>query len=73
MVTMGLPLAPHIDHLFDRGSISFTDHGKVLVAPTLAPEVLLKWSINQDQAVGTFAQLQCRYLEYHRDVVFQSH
>jgi putative restriction endonuclease len=69
----GLLLAPHIDHLFDRGSISFTDEGKILVAATLAPEVLARWSIDQSQTVGSFSHLQCRYLEYHRDIVFRSH
>jgi putative restriction endonuclease len=67
----GLLLAPHIDHLFDRGSIAFTDNGQVLVASTLAPEILAKWSIDQTQLVGDFTNMQCRYLEYHRDIVFQ--
>jgi putative restriction endonuclease len=69
----GLLLAPHIDHLFDRGSISFANDGKILVAMNLAPEILAKWSIDRDQRVGVFAQTQCRYLEYHRDIVFRSH
>ena len=69
----GLLLAPHIDHLFDRGSITFTNNGKILVAPSLPREILTKWSIDQDRPVGNFAQMQCGYLEYHRDIVFQSH
>ena len=67
----GLLLAPHIDHLFDRGSIAFTNDGQILVAPTLAPEILAKWSIDQRQLVGDFTKMQCTYLEYHRDMVFQ--
>jgi hypothetical protein len=67
----GLLLAPHIDHLFDRGSIAFTNDGQILVAPTLAPEILAKWSIDQSQSVGDFTRMQCGYLEYHRDMVFQ--
>jgi hypothetical protein len=38
----GLLLAPHVDHLFDRGYISFEDDGRLLVSPRLNPEVLTK-------------------------------
>lgn len=67
----GLLLSPHVDHLFDRRFISFTNDGRILVAPTLTPGVLAKWSIDSSQNVGTFAREQCTYLEYHRDVLFR--
>jgi predicted restriction endonuclease len=68
----GLLLSPHVDHLFDRGFISFKDSGDVLVSKELNPKVLQQWSIHSNQNVGTFRPNQCQYLEYHREVVFQT-
>jgi hypothetical protein len=67
----GLLLSPHIDHLFDRGFISFKSSGALLISKKLNPKVLEQWSI-EGHNVGEFNQLQENYLEYHRDVVFQS-
>jgi hypothetical protein len=67
----GLLLSPHIDHLFDRGFISFKSSGALLISKELNPKVLEQWSI-EGHNVGEFNQLQENYLEYHRDVVFQS-
>lgn len=67
----GLLLSPHIDHLFDRGFISFKSSGELLISKVLNPKVLEQWSI-EGHNVGEFNQLQENYLEYHRDMVFQS-
>ena len=67
----GLLLAPHIDHLFDRGYISFSDAGEVLVAEELEPEILRSWGIVLPKDVGAFRQEQRKYLEYHRAQVFR--
>lgn len=68
----GLLLSPHVDHLFDRGFISFSNSGEILVSKELNPKVLEQWSIHPNQNVGQFKNSQCNYLEFHRDVVFQS-
>lgn len=68
----GLLLAPHIDHLFDRGFISFADTGDLLVSPCLASEVLAAWGIGRATSVGTFSSAQRQYLDYHRRHVFRS-
>jgi hypothetical protein len=68
----GLLLSPHVDHLFDRGFISFRDSGQVLVSMELNPNVLEQWSIKPDQNVGKFRIEQCEYLDYHRESVFLS-
>jgi predicted restriction endonuclease len=68
----GLLLSPHIDHLFDRGFISFQDSGGILVSNELNPRVLEQWSIATSSNVGVFRASQQKYLEFHRDVVFQS-
>jgi len=67
----GLLLSPHVDHLFDRGFISFNNIGNVLVSKELNPIVLDQWSIHSEKNVGQFKEIQCKYLEYHRDIVFQ--
>lgn len=67
----GLLLSPHVDHLFDRGFITFLEGGKILTSKDLNPEVLNRWSISTGQNVGTFRSEQQGYLEYHRDVVFK--
>ena len=68
----GLLLSPHVDHLFDRGFISFKDSGDILVSKELNPRVLEQWSIHTNQNVGKFRSGQCEYLEYHRDVILQA-
>jgi putative restriction endonuclease len=67
----GLLLAPHVDHLFDRGFISFSGEGRLLVSPKLDLVVLDKWSITLPQTVGEFKPKQRQFLEYHQDVVLQ--
>ena len=66
----GLLLSPHVDHLFDRGFISFEDSGDILISKTLSQSVLDKWSLDSGKNVGKFEQPHHDYLEYHRDVVF---
>jgi len=66
----GLLLSPHVDHLFDRGFISFENSGEVLVSKDLNPKVLQQWSIQTPRNVGTFKKEQQEYLEYHRDLIF---
>ena len=68
----GLLLSPHVDHLFDRGFISFQDSGEILVSRELNPTVLDQWSIRASQNVGEFKSGQRTYLDYHREIVFQN-
>ena len=68
----GLLLTPSIDHLFDRGFISFESNGELLVSP-VAHEVSLRKMgvpVGQRVNVGGFAEGQRRYLEFHRESVF---
>jgi putative restriction endonuclease len=68
----GLLLTPSIDHLFDRGFISFRENGDLLVSPVAHRSSLIKMGVPTDQAlnVGGFSRGQSRFLEYHRDAVF---
>jgi HNH endonuclease len=64
----GLLLSPHVDHLFDRGHISFSDAGTLLVSPDMTQEVLETWGIFEGQKCGVFREEQRIYLDYHRDI-----
>jgi hypothetical protein len=66
----GLLLAPHIDRLFDKGWVSFTEDGQLLVTDE-ALKVLRAWHINPDINVGHFSQKQCQFLSHHRQHVFR--
>jgi hypothetical protein len=68
----GLLLSPHIDHLFDRGWITFVDEGHLKASPNLDPMVFNTWRIEPDRNPPPFKIQQCEYLEFHREVVFKS-
>lgn len=68
----GLMLAPHIDKLFDRGWISFSDKGDLLFAPG-AEKVMAAWNIDAIKNVGQFRPEQCHYLAHHRSKVFKGY
>jgi putative restriction endonuclease len=67
----GLLLSPHIDHLFDRGFISFSDEGKMIVSLQLDPSILLAWNVDESKEVTPFRKEQVTYLSYHREHVLQ--
>jgi putative restriction endonuclease len=67
----GLLLSPHVDHLFDRGFISFANTGDLLVSQKLSPDVLERWSISSISNVGEFRDSQKIYLSYHREKIFR--
>jgi hypothetical protein len=68
----GLLLTPSIDHLFDRGFISFEGSGELLVSPIAHRDSLQRMGVdtNRVMRVGDFTGDQKRYLEYHREQVF---
>jgi putative restriction endonuclease len=69
----GLLFSPHIGHLFDRGYVSFSDAGELLVSRHLNPRVLNVWHIALPTKVEAFKPEQCAYLDYHRREVFERH
>lgn len=66
----GLMLAPHVDHLFDRGFISFTDSGDLIISSTLDRSVLQCWGIPEVLNVGSLHK-QAEFLAYHRKFVLK--
>lgn len=68
----GLLLSPHIDKLFDRGWITFTDTGDLLCAEPSIELALLQWGVELPLNVGLFDPKQAAYLAYHRDEIFRA-
>ncbi|MFN7141762.1 MAG: HNH endonuclease [Limisphaerales bacterium] len=68
----GLLLTPTIDHLFDRGFISFENNGELLISPVAHEDSLAKMGIATDRVVnvGKFAEPQKDFLNFHRNCVF---
>ena len=68
----GLLLTPDVDHLFDRGFISFEDNGTVLVSPVAHRESLQRMGLEDalSRNVGGFSEGQRSYLAFHRESVF---
>ncbi|EQD56083.1 hypothetical protein B1B_09082 [mine drainage metagenome] len=67
----GLLLTPSIDHLFDRGFISFEDNGTLLISPVADRPSLARMGIDVTRTVqvGSFTSGQKRFLDYHRNAV----
>ncbi|HFT7412830.1 HNH endonuclease [Stenotrophomonas maltophilia] len=68
----GLLLAPHADLLFDRGWISFSTSGRLLVSSSLPSDVQVRLGLklNTSLRYGFFSSKQLSFLEFHREVVF---
>ena len=68
----GLLLTPSIDHLFDRGFISFENNGELLISPAADEESLQKMGVETQRKilVGSFNNDQKCFLDFHRDAVF---
>ena len=69
----GLLLTPTVDHLFDKGFISFEDSGQLIVSPVADPDSLKRMGIDHERRVnvGSFSEGQRRYLDFHRENVLR--
>lgn len=63
----GLLLAPHIDHLFDKGFISFTNAGKVIFSPAFPESIKGAWTLDKTFNAKPLTVNQCVYMNYHRE------
>jgi putative restriction endonuclease len=66
----GLLLTPTVDKLFDRGYISFSSDGDLLISPRLATVDINRLGLNQAIKSKPLTLKQTHYLEYHRTTVF---
>ena len=64
----GLLLTPTVDHLFDKGFISFENDGTIIVSPVADRGSLLRMGIDAESPprTGVFSSGQRHYLDYHR-------
>lgn len=62
----GLLLAPHYDKLFDRGLISFSDDGKLLLSKKLPDQVVHEWDLENKKLRTVYPQ-SAAYLGFHRE------
>ena len=69
-VDNGLLMCPNHDRLFDRGFISFDDHGKILISSILTAESRQALGITGDIKIN-LSEKNKAYLKYHRDKIFQ--
>ncbi len=69
----GLLLTPTIDHLFDKGFISFENDGDLIISPVADPTSLTKMGLALERRVnvGAFSTGQRRFLDYHRESVLR--
>jgi putative restriction endonuclease len=69
----GLLLTPHVDLLFDRGLISFSDEGGLIVSTRMDSEDLLRLGLGRiNFPTHPFTTEQRFYLDYHRANVLLS-
>lgn len=68
----GLMLTPSIDHLFDRGFITFGDEGEVQISPIADTESIVRMGVPLDRPIltGNFNSDQRHFLDYHRKKIF---
>jgi len=68
----GLLLTPSIDHLFDRGFISFEDDGELLISDVAHKESVRRMGIDTEHVVqvGAFSDGQKFFLSHHRRAIF---
>lgn len=67
----GLWLAPHIDRLFDHGWITFDPKGELVCFDACTQEILKTWNIELSVNIGKLNKSQQRYMQFHRDYVYQ--
>ena len=66
----GLLLTPTFDHLFDKGYISFSDDGAILIPDRLPNEVRCSLGLAQAVNAKTLTEAHEKYLAFHRKGVF---
>lgn len=66
----GLLLCAHVDVLFDRGWISFSNDGSILISDALSGANMKRLGINRGMALSGLIAEHEQYLDYHRDKVF---
>jgi putative restriction endonuclease len=67
----GLMLTPNVDHLFDKGFISFDDEGVLLISDKLSEDDRARLNIEVKIEPLPLSQEQKPFMDYHRQYIFQ--
>ena len=67
----GLLLIPTLDHAFDRGFISFTDDGRILVSGSLSNTDKQRLGISESMKLRAVTERHQKYLAFHRTHIFE--
>lgn len=63
----GLLLIPNYDKMFDKGYISFSTEGKIIISPLLTSNDRKELKLSSDAHLRFIAPQHQKYLEYHRE------
>lgn len=66
----GLLLSPNLDALFDKGLISFSDNGKILISEHLSESAWIALGCPNDAKVSLRTENE-KYMKWHRENVFK--
>lgn len=67
----GIMLSPLYDKLFDKGFISFDEHGDILISEWLSPQNRNRIAFDYSPEDLRLNEQRKEYLEYHRENVFK--
>ncbi|MBO9686105.1 MAG: HNH endonuclease [Mitsuaria chitosanitabida] len=65
----GLLLTPSIDHLFDKGLISFADEGEIIYSSTLTDHDIAAFGLSKNTRSRISLDSRKTYLDFHRRVI----
>ncbi|PXF29441.1 hypothetical protein WH50_20785 [Pokkaliibacter plantistimulans] len=66
----GLLLSPALDKLFDRGYITFSDDGRIILSPLLETKDYLQLGLSSSLKLYKVEKSCIQYLKFHRENVF---
>ena len=66
----GFLMCPNHDKVFDRGFISFTDDGRILISPELSETNRIFLNLRDDMQIR-LSDGNKKYLQYHRNNIFR--
>jgi putative restriction endonuclease len=67
----GLLLVPNLDAAFDKGLVSFTNEGEIMISPRLSKNDQERLNIHLDLRLARLEEQHLKYMKYHREHVFQ--
>ena len=64
----GFPLSPSVDKLFDRGFISFSNTGEMLISEKISIDTVQKLGVNINTKINGLKKENLKYLKRHREI-----